>query len=344
MAEETKTQEASEPRRPPELASPKDLQLEPKLEVRRLNRVALLSLATLLMLVLWTAYFVLTGRSSLSDSLEQRAQAPAQTNPASIDRLLREAQDQALWMPPPEEPLFQPRIGAPVPSSPAAAPIDSKARRRKKAMEAALLVPAFGQGKLESPKEEALPDLGFPAWARPGGLIGQETSKERSEPRSMQFLNEVRQRPPSVARLASLQAPAPFTLMEGTLIPATLTAGIHSDLPGQTRALVRRNVYDSVTGRHLLIPQGSRLLGRYDHQIAWGQKRVLLAWHRLVLPDGRSLDLQGIPGVDLAAQAGLKDRTKSHLSRAFGSRRRAPLPGQPARRSLGGTLSPGAWG
>ena len=114
-------------------------------------------------------------------------------------------------------------------------------------------------------------------------------------------------------------AGSPYRVAAGTLIPATLTAGINSDLPGQTTALVRRNVYDSRTGRFLVIPQGSRLIGEYDSRVAFGQKRVLVAWNRLIFPDGRSLDLAGMPGADLAAAAGLRDQVDNHFVRTFGS-------------------------
>lgn len=112
---------------------------------------------------------------------------------------------------------------------------------------------------------------------------------------------------------------SPFRLTAGTLIPAVLTAGINSDLPGQTTALVRRNVYDSITGRYLLIPQGTRLVGEYDSRVAFGQRRVLVAWNRLIFPDGRSLELQGLPGADLAAAAGIHDKVNNHFVRTFGS-------------------------
>jgi type IV secretory pathway VirB10-like protein len=121
---------------------------------------------------------------------------------------------------------------------------------------------------------------------------------------------------PTPGRLSA--AASPFTLTAGTLIPAILTAGINSELPGQTTALVRRNVYDSLTGRYLLLPQGSRLVGEYDSRVAYGQRRVLVAWHRLIFPDGRSLDLAGMPGVDLSAAAGLRDKVDRHFVRTFG--------------------------
>lgn len=98
-------------------------------------------------------------------------------------------------------------------------------------------------------------------------------------------------------------------LQAGSIIPAALITGIRSDLPGQITAQVTQNVYDSPTGRILLIPQGSRLIGEYDSDVAAGQSRVLLAWDRLILPGGQSVSLERLPGADAAGMAGLQDRT-----------------------------------
>src|SRR3546814_2246138 len=84
---------------------------------------------------------------------------------------------------------------------------------------------------------------------------------------------------------------SPYQLMAGTVIPAALLTAVNSDLPGQVIATVTEQVYDSVTGRHLLIPQGSRLIGQYDSQVAFGQRRALLVWTRLIRPNGSSLVL-----------------------------------------------------
>lgn len=105
---------------------------------------------------------------------------------------------------------------------------------------------------------------------------------------------------------------SPYIVQAGSIIPAALITGIRSDLPGQITAQVTQNVYDSVTGRILLIPQGSRLIGEYDSEIADGQNRVLLAWDRLILPGGRSILLDRLPGADAAGAAGLQDRTNHH--------------------------------
>ena len=114
---------------------------------------------------------------------------------------------------------------------------------------------------------------------------------------------------------------SPYILQSGSVIPAALITGIRSDLPGQVTAQVTQNVYDSPTGRILLIPQGARLVGDYDSEIAAGQERVLLAWDRLILPGGRSIRLDRQPGTDARGIAGLADRTDHH----WGSMLRAAL-------------------
>lgn len=113
-----------------------------------------------------------------------------------------------------------------------------------------------------------------------------------------------------------IEAPASASILQaGSIIPAALITGIRSDLPGQITAQVSQNVYDSPTGRILLIPQGSRLIGEYDSEIASGQNRVLLAWDRLILPGGRSILLDRLPGADASGRAGLSDRTDYHWGR-----------------------------
>ncbi|ADM09249.1 possible trbI, a component on a type IV secretion system [Parvularcula bermudensis HTCC2503] len=103
----------------------------------------------------------------------------------------------------------------------------------------------------------------------------------------------------------------------GAIIPAALVTGLRSDLPGQVTAQVTSNVYDSPIGRFLLIPQGSRLIGEYDSRVAFGQSRVLLAWTRLILPNGRSIVLERQPGADQAGYAGLEDGVNNHWGKLF---------------------------
>jgi len=108
-----------------------------------------------------------------------------------------------------------------------------------------------------------------------------------------------------------------YIVQAGAIIPAALITGIRSDLPGQIAAQVTSPVYDTPTGRYLLIPQGARLIGRYDSQIAFGQSRVLLVWDRLILPNGRSILLDSQPGTDTMGFAGLEDEVDYHWGRIF---------------------------
>ncbi len=105
---------------------------------------------------------------------------------------------------------------------------------------------------------------------------------------------------------------SPYQVMAGNLIPASLVTGLNSDLPGQVIGQATENVFDTVTGQHLLIPQGSRLMGRYDSIIAFGQSRALVVWTRLILPNGDSIQLDNLPGSDSQGFAGLKDNVDRH--------------------------------
>ena len=112
---------------------------------------------------------------------------------------------------------------------------------------------------------------------------------------------------------------SPLEVKTGTVIPATMLGGLNSDLPGMILAQVSQNVYDTATGDYLLIPQGSRLVGLYDNFIAYGQSRALVAWNRIIYPDGSTLELEGMPGTDQAGYAGLEDQVDNHYFKIFGS-------------------------
>lgn len=115
-----------------------------------------------------------------------------------------------------------------------------------------------------------------------------------------------------------VQAPAsPDILQAGAVIPAAMITGIRSDLPGQITAQVTENVYDSPTGRILLIPQGTRIIGQYDNNVDFGQSRVLLVWNRLIFPNGRSIVLERQPGADAEGYAGLEDGVDYHWGELF---------------------------
>jgi type IV secretory pathway VirB10-like protein len=110
-----------------------------------------------------------------------------------------------------------------------------------------------------------------------------------------------------------------FEITAGMIVPAVLVTHGDSDLPGLMTARVRENVHDSATGRHLLIPQGTTLVGIYDSVVTFGQRRLLVAWQRLIFPDGSKLNISGMPGTDLIGAAGFKDEVDRHYRRVFGS-------------------------
>lgn len=114
-----------------------------------------------------------------------------------------------------------------------------------------------------------------------------------------------------------VQPVSPFEVKAGTVIPSVMLGGINSDLPGQIIAQVSQNVYDTATGQYLLIPQGTRLVGNYDHQVVSGQKRVLVLWSRLIYPDASSVNLAGMSGADQGGYTGFTDKTNTHFWPTF---------------------------
>lgn len=117
----------------------------------------------------------------------------------------------------------------------------------------------------------------------------------------------------------SRTAGAHCEIKTGTVIPGIMLTGINSDLPGQIIGQVSQNVYDTATGNMLVIPQGARLFGVYDSRVAVGQSRVLIAWNRIVFPDGSSITLESMPGSDQAGYSGFNDTVDNHYLRIFGS-------------------------
>lgn len=126
--------------------------------------------------------------------------------------------------------------------------------------------------------------------------------------------------PPAAAQGASIgsavrPAPSRWTLTAGTVIAASLITGLNSDLPGTVLAQVTENVRDSATGRTVLIPQGARLIGRYESDVAYGQRRAMLVWQRIVFPDGSSVALSDMPATDRAGYVGVEDGVDVYMGR-----------------------------
>jgi type IV secretion system protein TrbI len=147
-----------------------------------------------------------------------------------------------------------------------------------------------------------------------GSNVGTGEPASGLADRKQSFLE--RPNDPATQSTGRLQQPgSPFLVIAGTVIPAALVTGINSDLPGPVVATVTEPVYDSATGRYLLIPQGSRLVGKYDSQVSFGQRRVLMVWTRLILPDTSSVVLDRLEGLDVAGHAGLEDGVDWHWER-----------------------------
>jgi len=145
-----------------------------------------------------------------------------------------------------------------------------------------------------------------------------EAFAQNGQDRKLLFVNAPVDRR-TTARDRLSRPASPFVVQAGTAIPAALITGIRSDLPGQITAQVTESVFDSPTGRAKLVPQGARLIGIYDSQVAFGQSRVLLVWTRLIMPNGRSIVLERQPGADVAGYSGLEDEVDNHWKELLGA-------------------------
>ena len=132
-----------------------------------------------------------------------------------------------------------------------------------------------------------------------------------SQAHKLAFVNNKAEKATANAHDLAL-APSPYTIMAGSLLAASLVTGLNSDLPGTAIAQITESAFDTATGEHLLIPQGSRLIGKYDSVVAFGQKRALVVWSRIILPNGDSVTIDNLPAADTAGYAGLEDNVDPH--------------------------------
>jgi type IV secretion system protein VirB10 len=201
--------------------------------------------------------------------------------------------------------------------------IDSDQQRLDQEIEAARLSRLFASTSIR----EVASSMAQAASVGASTIVPNQTSQppqpasdnafaQNGQDRKLAFVNAPADRrttsPDRVAAPASS-----YVVQAGNIIPAALITGIRSDLPGQITAQVTENIFDSPSGRFLLVPQGSRLIGIYDSQVAFGQSRVLLVWTRLIMPNGRSIVLERQPGADTAGYAGLEDEIDNHWGALF---------------------------
>ncbi|NTJ63174.1 TrbI/VirB10 family protein [Agrobacterium rhizogenes] len=217
--------------------------------------------------------------------------------------------------------------GQPVPAPPIVMPaaqpgISAEEQRRQQELEAARTARLFASTETRAANNQSVaaptPVQAMPDLAHLG--LAPQPSTPTAQDRQRAFLQETPDKrtvaPDRVAAPAS-----PNILQAGAVIAAALITGIRSDLPGQITAQVTENIYDSPTGRILLVPQGTRIIGQYDDNVQFGQSRVLLVWNRLIFPNGRSIVLERQPGADAEGHAGLQDGVDYHwwdLAKAAG--------------------------
>ena len=199
--------------------------------------------------------------------------------------------------------------------SPGQAPEDLIQKDRASAIDSPV---TFGQNEVpqQARAEEPRPGLVMPPLTAllPPGERPPAADDQNMQGEKRDFSRERQVDLPYIK--TTLMAPiSQYEIKAGTILPATLITGINSDLPGQIVAQLRENVYDTVTGNYLLVPQGTRLIGEYDSKIAFGQERVLVVWTRLIMPNGSSVTLEGMPGIDLSGYAGVTGDVNNHYGK-----------------------------
>ncbi|WP_192384828.1 TrbI/VirB10 family protein [Mesorhizobium silamurunense] len=216
--------------------------------------------------------------------------------PGDLGRPILDAQNKG-------QPVVPPTIATPT--------VDEAEQRRLAEQEAARTSRVFFQtGAGASTTTEA------PGNSDTSDLAGSGITGQTAQDRQLAFLNAAADRR-TVAPDRLTPPASPYVLQAGAVIPAALITGIRSDLPGQITAQVTENVYDSPTGRALLIPQGTRVIGQYDNGVGFGQRRVLLVWSRLIFPNGHSIVLERQPGADAQGYAGVEDGVDYHWGELF---------------------------
>jgi type IV secretion system protein TrbI len=316
--------------------------------VRRLNRRPLIVVGAILCLILLAVSYTYQLRLA-----EQRRRSAAQIPPEPVETpaILKDAPDGFIAPrraersdAPPAPTLVEKPAPAPVPQPDPYAEEWERWRRereqRRQAREQAALQAMRAATPLKTPAvASARSPGGESAQSQAPAVSGQLASLYAAEALRQRVLAGGAGEEPDINRAAEKRAflndrtaeaagalylpggrEAPrsaYEIKAGTIIPATMIGGINSDLPGQILGQVAENVYDSATGRTILIPQGAKLVGTYDNAITTGQERVLVAWTRIIYPDASSVDLGKMPGTDQTGLAGMHDQVNTHFWTMF---------------------------
>jgi type IV secretion system protein TrbI len=316
--------------------------------VRRLNRRPLIIAGVILCLIL--AAISYTYQLRLAELRRRNAERQSQAEPiGAAPAILKDAPETGLIPrrePAPRDaspPTEKPTLPAPPPDVPYAedwARYREELAKQRRAREQAAIQAVRAPTTLKTGPASVARSPATPA-SEPSAIPGPLASLYATEALRRRFeqredggepdLNRAAEkrafldgRAPEAASAAYLPggraAPiSPYEIKAGTIIPATMLGGVNSDLPGQILGQVAENIYDSATGRFILIPQGSKLVGTYDNSVTAGQRRVLVAWSRIILPDSSSIDLGRMPVTDHSGLAGLSDRVNTHFWEMFSS-------------------------
>ncbi|QDQ27584.1 conjugal transfer protein TrbI [Chitinimonas arctica] len=312
-------------------SSPDSLQLRanPISSVRLSKKAAFFAIGVISVILLVIVSNVSAEKPKTAKAEEKKEVAPA----LSAAREFTHAEpgiSKAPQLPVPPLPSFESKpLNQQIPStvvetSPPEVRPDPQVDERLSAMRADSVAPKFGANGNDNP-------LALPMVAANAGklLPGQNPAGGMDDPALEPDLNRQAQKQAFRARQASAEdaayldsqvntARSPYELKTGTVIPAVMIGTINSDLPGEIVAQVSQNVYDTATGNHLLIPQGTRLFGRYDSNVTFGQDRLLIGWQRLIFPNAATLELKGMSGHDAEGSAGFSDQVNNHYGRIFG--------------------------
>lgn len=166
---------------------------------------------------------------------------------------------------------------------------------------------------LQVPKLDASPTVMPPVASLQTGSVTQKRNKENND-----FVYSTQKSYDYLPYQKSAQL-SKFELKTGSVIPGIMISGVNSELPGMIIGQVSENIYDSATGHYLIIPQGTRLVGQYSADVQYGQNRVMIAWNRLVFPDGKTLNIEAMYGTDQAGYAGFADKVNNHYFKIFGT-------------------------
>ena len=299
-------------RRPGE-AQGLEMRLHPnRVPVMRLSRKVIIALCLIAAIAIAIALFIaLQPKRRIAGT--ELFSTDNRTTPDGLNSLPRDYANAPKLGPPLPGDLGRPILNAGAANAAVAAPPDPEKQRIAQEQEAARVSRLFAVTNVQQSAAAMPSSTGVsPAAVGPAGNTGGFTSGDRK----LAFLEgNVDRRTVSSDRIAA--PTSPYVLQAGAVIPAALLTGMRSDLPGQITAQVTENVYDSPTGKIRLIPQGARLVGQYDAQIAFGQTRSLLVWTRLIMPNGRSIVLERQPGADAEGYAGLEDDVDNHWGTLF---------------------------